>query len=534
MDRFVYLEQALIDMDVTQPPHGWSGLRPGLFSGAPPQIRNSFIAQHVIQMLGVCGAALAVVVWLLPGTSVSAMEILERSSASERPMIENRPNPLVLQSLRVEANTQSASWSLWQAPHSGKFRQEWDASAENHLRGELEQMYARNGLDLSRPISASNHSRWRRSLARHQDIVRKRGDLIAVVTTSQEEVPAGQIAEAELWVRQSDWHPVRETFRIAQPSGREELRVIETAFKVENLNPENARIFEAPAPVLDAVAPEAHVPQAAQTDPVAAPMATEAALDVAEIEALALLHEMDADRQDSAEVELRDDHVQVIAYPATQDRKLELESHLAAIPLVKATIHLLNETPAVSEAPAAGSGAGKAIEVGNSPASEPLFLRPLVEQAGSLDVANRIVSDQMELLRRLCIELDAVRDLAKRFPDAVRASLPPQSVGRVDALAMDHLDAARQVWAELERNAPPLLMSIGVAGAISREQSSCGEWYVVPAGPASAAERLEDLYARAFTKLAGAAADISQDEVVAELPRLRAKLSAEFADGCLR
>lgn len=529
MDRFVYLEEALIDVAVTSPPRTWSGVRPNMFCESPSHSRNSLFAKNLVQTLGVCGAAFAVVMWLLPGSSVSAMEILERSAASERPMMVYKSNPLVLQNLRVESDTRAASWSLWEVPQSNKFRQVWNAAGEGHLRNELEEIYVRHGLDLKHPISASNHSRWRTSLARHQDIVRKQGNLVAVVTTNQDEVRTGEIAEAELWVRQSDWHPVRETFRIAEPGGREEYRIIETAFKVESLDAENARIFEPDAPVFEPVRPIATPAVPAPVDnfeSAAKPAAT--ALAEAEIEALALLHEMDADRLDSAEVELRDNRVQVTAYPENQDRKLELESHLAVVPLVNATIHLL------SEAPPAAVRSEKAIEVTNSPASEPLFLKPLVEQTGSLEIANRIVSDQMALLRRLCIELEALRDLEKRFPEPVRESLPARSLVRLDALALDHLDAARQVWTELERNATPLVASIGGSSETAKQGSFCGEWYHLPATPAAAAERLEDLYARAFTTLAGATADVSGAAVVAEIPQLRAKLSADLAEGCLR
>jgi hypothetical protein len=158
-----------------------------------------------------------------------------------------------------------------------------------------------------------------------------------------------------------------------------------------------------------------------------------------------------------------------------------------------------------------------------------------VQQTGSLEVANRIVSDEMDLLRRLCIELEAVKDLQKRFPAEMRESLTARSVSTLDGLALDHLDAARQVWLELERNGGPLLAAIGSPAGESAEASApCGEWYRLQAPPAAAAQRLEDLFARAFTTLAGAPSDISEQSIVAELPGLRAKLTAQLAEGCLR
>jgi hypothetical protein len=243
------------------------------------------------------------------------------------------------------------------------------------------------------------------------------------------------------------------------------------------------------------------------------------------------MHEMDAYRQDSAEVSRIGDYVEVTAYTSSEDRKLELESHLAGMPLVRSAIHLLSDTPAES---APGEQVSSIVE-SFSASEAPLFLKPLVQQTGSLDIANRIVSEQMSLLRRLCIELASVKNLLTRFPREIRQSLPPRSLNRLDGLALDHLNAARHIWLELEQNEDPLLAAIGTPAQVgARLATSCGEWYRSQAVGADEAERLEDLYTRAFIALAGAHSDISEQSVVAELPQLRARLAAELAEGCLR
>ena len=308
---------------------------------------------------------------------------------------------------------------------------------------------------------------------------------------------------------------------------------METAFHVEALDAANARIFE-PAPETAATAAIAvkaaeQPAESKAVPPVPAPEGTD--LIAAEIEVLALLHEMDADRQDSAQVARRNGQIEVSAYTASVDRKLELESHLSAVPHVTATIHLFSESPMPLSA-----GTQEAISAAQSmPSEPPLFLKQLVEQTGGLDIANRVVSDHMDLLRRLCIELEAVKDLEKRFPAETRAALSGSSLARLDGLALDHLDAARQVWRELELNAPPLLAAMQASSAnMAGPAAVCGKWYLPPGLPSDAAERLEDLFARAFTALAGAPANISQQSVVAEVPELRARLTAELAVGCLR
>jgi hypothetical protein len=531
MDRFVQLEEALIDASSTAPPAGWAGFRDKLdIASTQVPCFAASSPRQISRVLGMIGAALAVAVWLMPSSSVSAMEILERSAASEQPLLQGKSNPLVLQRLRIESSHRTAGLSLWNAPQSRKFQANWEAQ-DGDLHEDLERMYAANGLDLKHPLSAANHAHWRHSLKEHQDSVLQQGELLGVVTTSDAAVRPGEIAEAELWVRRSDWHPVRQSFRVAEAGRTEEYRIVETAFHVETLDAENGRVFDTAPLAIDSEPLRIHS-TAPAIEPASSPAAVTAPAQTdliqTEIEALALLHEMDADRQDSAQVERTGDHVVVTAYTSSEDRKLELESHLAAMPLVISAIHLLSESPV--------SGEPISSVVESSSASEPpLFLRPLVKQTGSLDIANRIVSEQMDLLGRLCIELDAVKNLETRFPREMRQSLPPRSLSRLDGLALDHLDAARHVWLELERNTAPLLAAIGTPAQVGPHfATSCGEWYRSQALGADEAQRLEDLYTRAFIALAGAPSDISEQSVVAELPQLRAKLAAELAEGCLR
>lgn len=535
MDRFVQLKEALIDASPTTPPIAWAGIRERLNTSdlQAPQFRAPLPRQWM-NGVGMIGAALAVAVWLMPPSSVSAMEILERSAASEQPLLKGKSNPLVLQRLRVESAHRAASLSLWNAPQSRKFKQEWDQQ-NNDLRADLDKIYEANGFDLEHPLSAANHEHWRRSLKEHKDSVVQQGELVGVVTTSDAPVQPGEIKEAELWVRRSDWHPVRQSFRVAEEGRTEEYRIVETAFHVETLDAESARIFDPAPPALETTPVRSYstasrIESAGVAVAVSAP--TQTNLMETEIEALALLHEMDADRQDSAEVKRTADRVEVTAYTSTEDRKLELESHLAAIPLVTSAVHLLSESPA---APQSGEPVSSVAAASSSASEPPLFLKPLVEQTGSLDIANRIVSDQMDLLRHLCIELKAMKSLEQRFPAEVRQLLPARAVSRLDGLALDHLDAARHYWLELERNASPLIAAMGApAGNPAEEAASCGAWYRLQQWPSAAAERMEDLYTRAFTTSAGAPADVSQDSIVAELPQLRSKIAADLAEGCVR
>ena len=216
MDRFVQMEEALLNASITAPPSSWAGFRGKLdIASAQAPCFAASSPRQFSRVLGMIGAALAVAVWFMPSSSVSAMEILERSAASEQPLLKGKSNPLVLQRLRIESSHRTAGLSLWNAPQAQKFQAKWEAQ-DGDLHEELERVYAANGLDLKRPLWPPTTRAGAIPFKEHQDSVLQQGELLGVVTTSDAPVRPGEIAEAELWVRRSDWHPVRQSFRVAE------------------------------------------------------------------------------------------------------------------------------------------------------------------------------------------------------------------------------------------------------------------------------------------------------------------------------
>src|SRR4029077_6603800 len=159
------------------------------------------------------GVAAALIFSITPAAPVSAKEILDRSASSEEHLLAKTNNPLVMQQLRVESPQGAASWSLWQAPVSGQFHEAWNSQSGQYLRSRVETLYANQGLDLRRPLSAANHSRWRRSLKHSTDSVIEEDGLLRVLTPHDDPLAPGEISEAQLSVRRSDLRPVEERFR---------------------------------------------------------------------------------------------------------------------------------------------------------------------------------------------------------------------------------------------------------------------------------------------------------------------------------
>src|ERR1700689_1249833 len=67
MDRFVQMEEALIDASITAPPSSWAGFRDRLnIAGAEVPCFAGPSPRQFTRALGMIGAALAVAVWFMP------------------------------------------------------------------------------------------------------------------------------------------------------------------------------------------------------------------------------------------------------------------------------------------------------------------------------------------------------------------------------------------------------------------------------------------------------------------------------------
>src|SRR5207248_4881136 len=66
---------------------------------------------------------------------------------------------------------------------------------------------------------------------------------VALKTTSSGLINVGEIAEASLIVRTSDWHPVAEHLRVKGEQGDEEFDLTETAYSVVSLTALDSKVF---------------------------------------------------------------------------------------------------------------------------------------------------------------------------------------------------------------------------------------------------------------------------------------------------
>jgi anti-sigma factor RsiW len=200
--------------------------------------------------------------------SVSARELLRRTELAEVQRVEAVAAPVVHQQLRVtrrqvnSEKSESVRWEIWHDPRGRRFRQaihdttsasrppsgkpssrgRSSGKDETHpILDELAEILGANQLNLQQPMSAAAFSSWRSSIRQEtESVVEKRlpnGEkALAIATTVSRPFVKHAIMEAELVVREQDWHPVEERLKVYQADGVRNYELSETSYEVVSLN----------------------------------------------------------------------------------------------------------------------------------------------------------------------------------------------------------------------------------------------------------------------------------------------------------
>ncbi len=534
--HFTEFEIALTARDEAQPPSQWREFEGRLLRASDMPTVAAPRPQGRRMVLGLVAVAV-IAAWLWPAPPLSAKEVLHRGAQSEQAVRRRAADRVLLQKVRIESRRHRAEAAFWIAPGAGHAHRQWVTSEEG-IGAEVEGVYARHGMSFQQPVSVANHQAWRDSVPQRKDEVEDNGNYLRLRTRNARLVQPGQIQEAEVLVRTSDWHAVEQTFLIAGEADR--YRVVETSYELKPLTSEIARLFT-PA----AAQPEAAPALLATPGPMVTPPAPEAGISTlppitlpdlrhlaeSEIEARVIVRELEADRREAALIEAQPQAVQVTLYPSDGQRASLLTARLQAVPGVQVVLHSLDDAPAAT-------AAAPAVEIASEASEAPLFLRDLVTACGSLHAANLVVSRHLDLLRRMKTELGALADLTNHFPGSREAGLSEPARARLRALQQSYFDGAREVWRRLTPAFPLFLQAIGVASSASAQPApaplTCA-WPQTAADLAFGARRLEELYLRAFTTVAGADTSLrwmSRGVLREETEALSAALAHSFSDTC--
>jgi len=231
----------------TRPPGNWRGFEARLHQlaeqSAVPPLRariHRWVAPVCSGLAGRAAIATAVVallvLWLIPNRStVSAAVILQRAERARTVRLEDSPNPVAFQEIRVSERGKSVPAEdfvrIWRDVNSGAVECQGGGIVWRELNKALPGR-SDNGTAL---LSAEDFAAWRSSLARRQEeVVRHRqagGAEVLVIRTRIDAPPSYEgLLESELVVRAADWIPVSRSFRIRKRGAIQEFRLTEVRF----------------------------------------------------------------------------------------------------------------------------------------------------------------------------------------------------------------------------------------------------------------------------------------------------------------
>jgi hypothetical protein len=341
----------------------------------------------------------------------------------------------------------------------------------------LATLFTANQLDLGDPLSVSRFQAWRSSLTQKTDIVRseQHDTLLALKTMTDE----GTLRSAEIVVRQSDYHPVRQNLTF-QDIG--EVEIVEVATWVVATPPSVEPA--PPAPVASARPAPASIDRAA--------------LDDAEIEARSVLHRAAADLDPRVSVARTNRTVEVRGVVQRAEHA-RLEGRLNAIGHVVTNLKpgIVGATVPIDPPPVTSSSGG--VPLATEPVAKPAETKPseesvptpsTIEPSATVPAApvlgrwrertfGRGASSEAfgpELVRavdRLCARGDALQALAVRYPEREQQRLSSESAEKLQALVADHY---RDFANELDALDGQLALFLGTSTRPTLDAAAAGDW----------------------------------------------------------
>ena len=508
--------------------------KPSIFSGVLGTLSRLFSAPHLslswergrlVRILSLdspmlvralTAVALAAVivasfVYLNRTPVVSAGEILQRANDAQEQQIRGTNQAVIYQKLQVRrmpagsSSAETLTWEVWHDVGNGRFVQKCDGCSTESPKtrtvvaapdtrhptpvtphpapdtlAKLNTVLRANHMNPARPLSAASYDAWRRSVAHKNEEVTKTiiggHEVFSLKTTPTGAINVGQIVEASLVVRTSDWHSVAGRLRVKGDQGDEEFELIETAYSVVSLTALDPKIFAEPPVTSTSISsstPDTLNPTPESTSPLAlTPLpAASAALEVAVLEQLNRINAFYGEQLSVTRTP--ENQLRVHGIVETNQRKQEILQALAALRNDPA-LHVEVETVAEAAARQTRKGSANAPEVSNvdveTKTSIPVDaeLRAHFSRQGltgeQLDEAIRRFADRMlahgREARRQAL---ALKQIAARFTADELRGLDEPTRNKWRAMLAQHAHLLRQEVATLRRELQPVFPNVSAA-----------------------------------------------------------------------
>ncbi|HEY3929106.1 MAG TPA: hypothetical protein VGL89_12070 [Candidatus Koribacter sp.] len=455
----------------------------------------------------VAGAACILVIVLLgrfltpAPTRLSADDLLLRADHEQKSRFSFIAHPVVYRELSVRYNGRMAKTTVY---HDSVSNKTVDVSATaQEVKPEVESRLNHSHFDLREPLSVPAYIAWRGSLTqKHDDIIHSANGLTTVQTTTV----TGPLREVALTLRDSDYHPLAESFRF---DDQDSVEIAELNYDVLPFAKVRPGIFT-PVPTDRSAIAMAHIPVGPSTKD----------LLESEVKARVLLHVLGADQGEQIDVSIDDDSRKVVVsgLVETGARKEELLRALEVVPF--AQLNLTSVEDADDEYVA--DAATDRVVIANG------FGTPLDTRLTSSfpDPAARaqFVDTALSQARKALNTAWALRRLSDRYSSDVTSRLSPNAQRELEVLIRAQLESLESQLKGLGKSLGPVLPATTPGGESDSTDASDWHWLVDRAFSST-----ERIHSDVAVLLSGSASDnVDRDAIVSDLRSQLDRMSTQL------
>jgi hypothetical protein len=190
-------------------------------------------------------------------TTVTAGELLRRSIEAEEMQLAHADQPVIRQRLQIVskgrsgAQNASITWEIWNDVVNLRTRLTSNSgsaiAAESDAADRVRSVLRANRMDERKPLTAVSYKSWRDSLRSKSEEVASgeaNGIRLYTIRTLPNESPnLGDIMEARMTVRASDYHPTRLYLKVKFADGDQEFELVENEYEIVSLNDVGPELF---------------------------------------------------------------------------------------------------------------------------------------------------------------------------------------------------------------------------------------------------------------------------------------------------
>lgn len=382
----------------------------------------------------------------------SASELLRNAQFFEASALRSVEKPVVYQKLRIRSGSRIVTRTIYRDPVGNRQADHTEVSEDSPGLGrdtsaELQRAFERAQFNWNDPLSAADYSVWRSNLSRKQDEVTRIGNGLLLLKTT---TPDGPIAEAQLTVRATDYHPVAQHLRLRDDS---QIEIAELAYEVLRLDAVNPAIF---APDRPRKIP----PSALRASAPVSPTPSETELAEAELQVRIALHSTGADLGEPIDVirNTQQGVVVVRGLTATAERKEKLLTALEGIAHVDRQLQTVSEATAEQLLAETPEGLRAIAVVGH-----PALQQQLQEWFPDPEERSAFVNQALALAEDAMARVWALRRLRDRYRAEEIARLSVSSQQTLELLIRDHIASIRQQMEAVRKLIAPFLPPVSDA-----------------------------------------------------------------------